>query len=75
MKYDFSDLRKAEIDANEQLKLLGSTDELILTQHFSVIRISCINSITEHHEIIHDAMSRDEAYCWLEGFNTALLNK
>lgn len=31
MEYDFSDLRKAEIDANEQLKLLGSTDELILT--------------------------------------------
>ena len=69
------DLYHATCDANKLLKENESDSEIICDDQRAYIHIYSVDLKTQEMITHAEGLTRDEAYNWLCGFNTGILNK
>jgi len=74
MRFNYIDVYKAAQDANKLLKEQKSDEIIETTDTFNYISIKSINKKTKQEVILREGLNRDEAFYWIEGLNTGLLN-
>jgi hypothetical protein len=74
MRFTYVELFNAVRDANELLKKQKSNFELKVLEIRGYIVIQSINKKTKEVIELQNGLTKDEAFLWVEGHNTALIN-
>lgn len=73
--FNYVDVCNAVNTANTLLEEKGSLDRFKIEQHFKLITITVQNIQTQEENLVFEHIYRTEAYYWLAGFNSGLMNK
>ncbi len=75
MRYGYTDVYNAVLDANKLLVDQGLNYRIQTEDTYNFISLQSKDILTNKVTILFEGLTRDEAYYWLEGLNTGLLNK